>query len=587
MSFGAADPELYQLADQYDGVAGPVPANAAPEPMPAPEVQQVDPSAGLGGFDVDAASQNLGAVGQPQSPGAPPPEAVTTAPEAAPVQVDPLSVAPPQAPALTGDPAKDTQANLQYQRDLTAHFGAREQEIQKRAQGEHAKQAAGELAVLKEHEAERRKAQAARLAQRVEEQKYIDETVKQRAEAHGDLEGANWADKHAGAAAVATIFGAIGQGFMNAAMIQSGHAPTAENEGVKTIDRLIQRDYQVKKDRIASMSESLLEARHGFKDNEENFRAAMNDLDADTSAKYKLVAKEAEARLRQQGASDDDIKQDAIVRNAMTQSAKAEGAILDRQQTHRDTQEGHAATNKLAEAHLGLQERQIDATQSNHADTAAIERGRLALARTSEADAHADRVAAREEKAAEKNTKATVGSVRQNAVLGNLAEAEKAAADIGPVSEKSIRLLQTNEEKATAAKHSAESGIFGNVMANTGRALGMTPRGRYEGIPPEEQKKITASDQVITHLTEMQQGKNLETLDQYRDRYSPYVPGLSIEEVRRREAALPGLVAEQRAIQDPNGEGRKRTGGSESPTPKQKAAMERLAKEYGLTPVTP
>jgi hypothetical protein len=56
----------------------------------------------------------------------------------------------------------------------------------------------------------------------------------------------------------------------------------------------------------------------------------------------------------------------------------------------------------------------------------------------------------------------------------------------------------------------------------------------------------------------MQQRKNIETLEQYRDRYSPYVPGLSVEEVRRREKALPGLVAEQRAIQDPKGVGTKR-----------------------------
>lgn len=152
------------------------------------------------------------------------------------------------------------------------------------------------------------------------------------------------------------------------------------------------------------------------------------------------------------------------------------------------------------------------------------------------------------------------GSVRQNAVLGNLAEAEKAAKDIkvGGVSPETIAKLQSNEERAHAAHHAAESGALGSLTAGAMRTFGIAPRGRYDGIPEEEQKRITAAEQVITHLTEMQQGKNIETLEQYRERYSPYIPGLSPEEVRRREKALPGLVAEQRAIQDPQGVGTKR-----------------------------
>jgi hypothetical protein len=41
--------------------------------------------------------------------------------------------------------------------------------------------------------------------------------------------------------------------------------------------------------------------------------------------------------------------------------------------------------------------------------------------------------------------------------------------------------------------------------------------------------------------------------------------------VRRREAALPGLVAEQRAIQDPKGVGTKRTAGIEPQTDAEQA----------------
>jgi hypothetical protein len=172
-----------------------------------------------------------------------------------------------------------------------------------------------------------------------------------------------------------------------------------------------------------------------------------------------------------------------------------------------------------------------------------------------------------------------IGSVRQNAVLGNLAEAEKAAKDITPggVSMDSIQKLQTNEETSKAAHHSAEGGVFGNLAARAARMTGAAARGRYDGIPEDQQKKITAAEQVITHLTEMQQGKNIETLEQYRDRYSPYVPGLSEAEVRRREKALPGLVKEQRAIQDPAGVGLKRQKAAEGPDPRIEQAKAVLA----------
>jgi hypothetical protein len=108
-------------------------------------------------------------------------------------------------------------------------------------------------------------------------------------------------------------------------------------------------------------------------------------------------------------------------------------------------------------------------------------------------------------------------------------------------------------------------------MTRAARATGLAARGQYDGISDAEQKKITAANQVITHLTEMQQGKNIETLEQYRDRYSPYVPGLSVDEVRRREKALPGLVAEQRAIQDPQGVGTKRQEKAEPQTDQEQA----------------
>jgi hypothetical protein len=402
MSFGAPDPELYGLADQYDGVAGPAPANAAPAPMPAPEVQPVD-TGGLGNFDVDAASQNLAAVGQQPpapAPGDVPPAAAPVVP--GPPPVDPLSVAPPAPPPITGDPEKDLAANLQYQRDLSDHYGKREQELTKRATSANAEKAAKEVEIAKEYQRQHDALRTRQAAERAAAQRQIDDAVTGRAAAQKDLEGANWADQHTGRAIVATIFGAIGAGLQNAAAAHLGQVGHAENEGAKAVDRMIQRDYDIKKQRIASMSESLLEARHGYQDLAENQRAAMNDLDADTSVKYKLVAKEAEARLRQAGASEDDIKRNAFVANAKAQAAKAEAQILDREQTHRDTREGHEATRALADAHLNLQERQIDATIADRRSGASERRREFEERQAERREARAEKAAAAAEKKTEK-----------------------------------------------------------------------------------------------------------------------------------------------------------------------------------------
>jgi hypothetical protein len=162
-----------------------------------------------------------------------------------------------------------------------------------------------------------------------------------------------------------------------------------------------------------------------------------------------------------------------------------------------------------------------------------------------------------------------IGSVRQNAVLGNLAEAEKAAAAVKPgvITPDDVAKLQTNKERSDAAHHAAESGAVGSIAASIMRGTGLAPRGEFDGIDPAKQKLVTAAQQVITHLTEMQQGKNQETLEQYYHRYYPYLPGLSVDEMRRREAALPSLVAEQRATQDPTGVGRKRLDAAETTGP--------------------
>ena len=476
---------------------------------------------------------------------------------------------PPPRPKLTGDPTKDNQSNLEwsqqlqdYQADLAKHQAAIAAGNDDIAQRRAERQADAER-----EEATARQAKAAAFqAQQQARQQQVDDAVKEKQAAYADLknpEGTSFADKLGAALAIA--LGGVGQGLM-----LKGHVAGAQNEGLIAVNKGIEQDHQRKLERLKSAGEAVMEARYGFKDAADNQRAAMNDLDADRAAKYRLIAAEAEEQLRAQGVGEAEIKSNAVVLNALQEAAKSTDAITAREEQRGIERDKNTREIKALDNEIDYRNRTLSATTADRRERASEHRDEFNLKRQDQLARDEDRKAANAEKA-------TVGSVRQNAVLGNLAEAEKAAKDIGPVSEAAINKLQTNREQSKAAEHAATSGITGNLLARAGRATGTVARGPYDGIPPEEQKKITAAEQVITHLTEMQQGKNIETLEQYRDRYSPYVPGLSADEVRRREAALPGLVAEQRAIQDPQGTGTKRQTKAEPQTDAEQA-REHLSK---------
>ncbi len=484
---------------------------------------------------------------------------------------------PPERPKLTGDPTKDNQANLEFGQKLSDY-----QVALAKKQGEfqaHADSIAKERATREADEerrvvAERQRQQQEFQARQAARQQQIDDAVKEKQAAYTDLknpEGQSFADKIGDAIAIA--LGAIGQGYM-----LKGHVAGAQNEGLNAVNKKIEQDHQRKVERLKAASDAVLEARYGFKDAADNQRAAMNDLDADRAAKYRLIAAEAQQQLQEQGVPPADIKTNALVLNALQEAQKSTDQITAREEQRENERTKAEAENKLAQAHLDLGERQLKATEASRRDTAYEHKREFELKDAEQRARDAERAEAAKDKA-------TVGSVRQNAVLGNLAEAEKATKDIGEVPISSIQKLQTNTEQAKAGEHSATSGVVGNVLTRAARGLGLAARGQYDGIPEEDQKKITAANQVITHLTEMQQGKNLETLEQYNQRYNPYYPGLSVEEVRRREKALPGLVAEQRAIQDPNGVGTKRQEKAKPPEAQKGDAAE--AREFLKGPAKP
>ncbi len=347
---------------QMPGAPGVVTDTAAPPPVADPTVMspvgQVPQSVIPGppapaGPDVAAA---------PPPPAAPPPAGQAAAPA-----LPPLG-APPPRPPLTGDPEKDTQANLEWSRQADAWHAnalAHQSVIDTKKASVQAAEADREAKAAEVAETQRQQLQAQAAARRAENQKAIDQAVQERMAAARDLEHK---DPMTGGKIVALIAGALGAARQDMASAQMGHPTVHPNAAMEVMNQMAQQEYERKKTRLASASEALLQARYGYKDSEDNHRAALNDLDADTSAHYKLIAKEAESQLRQAGAGSAEIASNEIVNQANQKAAEYENGIHEREEKQATERQHYAAEEALTGEHLGLEKEQIRATMGARRD---------------------------------------------------------------------------------------------------------------------------------------------------------------------------------------------------------------------------
>ncbi len=353
---------------------------------------------GLANFDEDAALQNLANVGQgigdqsvdtvsggastpvpqppvSQTPGnelaepgaepAPAPGGVDVYNLGNPHDLEPLGDVP-QPPPLTGNQAQDVQNNILYSRQLSEyqnrlqqHKSAVDAQKQKVSDAAAEKQAAAQREAI----AQRAAFQAAQQKRLEQRQQEIDRAVDERAAAAKDLEGH---DKVNGGQIVALIAGAFGAALQNYGSALRGGAADHQNQAAIAIQAINQRDYDKKKARLQASSEGLREARYGYKDDADNMRAGLNDIDADYAAKQKLIQTEAEAAGRKAGIPAAELANNSIILQARQNQLAAEQKIHEREEELEQKRQQAAATNKLAEAHLSQGERQIDATQGFH-----------------------------------------------------------------------------------------------------------------------------------------------------------------------------------------------------------------------------
>jgi hypothetical protein len=360
-----------------------------------------DVTGGLDTFDEDQAVQNLASVGA-GLPREPPPQvdAVSGGPVPLPVsqtpgnelatpdfsepehlqpgqggvdvynlgnpnEPEPLGTVP-QPPTITGNHEQDVQNNLQYSRDLAA-YGSKLQQYKgtfdKKQAAIDERKAADLAAAQRQAIAQRVAFEAAKQKRLADREAEIDRAASQRAAYAKDLEGH---DKVNGGQIVALIAGAFGAALQNYGQVLRGGQANAPNQAAIAIDTINKRDYDRKLARLQASSEALKEARYGYKDEAENMRAGLNDLDADYAAKQKLIIADAEAQGRKNGVPMAELANNAIILKAQQEYAAAVNRIHEREEELQQKRQSAAATNALAQAHLEQGERQIAATQGYH-----------------------------------------------------------------------------------------------------------------------------------------------------------------------------------------------------------------------------
>lgn len=416
---------------QMPGAPG-VTTEAPPDPTVLSPLGQI-PQSAIPGPPPDATV----AAPAPPTPGpdvavAPPPAPAGQAPAAT---LPPLA-APPPRPPLTGDPEKDTQANLEWSRQADAWHAnalAHQSVIDTKKASVQASEADREAKAAEVAETQRQQLQAQAAARRAENQKAIDQSVQERMAAQKDLETK---DKLTGGKIVALIAGALGAARQDMASAQAGHPTVHPNAAMEVMKQMADTEYERKKNRLANASDALLQARYGYKDSEDNHRAAMNDLDADTSAHYKLIAKEAESQLRQAGAGSAEIASNEIVNSANQKAAEYENGIHEREEKQATERQHYHAEEALTGEHLGLEKQQIAATIASRRDSLDERKdARADRNEQKELDREARAAAAKEKK--DKETDAlTINDPKTGLPMSKVATAkvkDKVASDVAAV----------------------------------------------------------------------------------------------------------------------------------------------------------
>ena len=193
------------------------------------------------------------------------------------------------------------------------------------------------------------------MQERQQQQTQIDDAVKSKMTAQGDLESGKWRGDPSTGSRIASALAIFGGG-IGAGLSAAGGHPTG-NLVLDQINKTTDREYEAAKDRLNSENESVLAARYGYKDTADNQRAALNDLDADFSARHKLIAAQADNELKQSGLSPEQRQAHELVAGSLAKSAQYEDNIHAR-----EIEAGRK--NEIADSTLDLNKSKITENES-------------------------------------------------------------------------------------------------------------------------------------------------------------------------------------------------------------------------------
>jgi len=178
---------------------------------------------------------------------------------------------------------------------------------------------------------------------RDDRQRAIDAYVNDKAFAEQDLSAGFWANRGAGEKALAALMvglGGLGAAYTARSAARLGQVVQPKNQGMAALERIMEEDYRAKQNRVRAAGDAVLQARYGFKDAADNHRAALNDIDAESAARYRNIANEMEVELARRGVDKSLIAQDKNVLAMKEKATAREQGIFEREDNRDVTERG-------------------------------------------------------------------------------------------------------------------------------------------------------------------------------------------------------------------------------------------------------
>lgn len=306
--------------------------------------------------------------------------------------------------------------------------------------------------------------------------------------------------------------GSAGDAMQRAAAIRVG----APAPSLHTVEGIIESDLNLQKDHLQRLSDAAVRARTGIADATEARRQMLADIDLRGASVYKRLEAVAKARLAALGMKAPEIEQHQAVL-----ALKAARAQKQADYVAPTWESIHSTWEKTHKS--GVEE-------TNRVPTAAGKGPTESQAKTADLSA---------------------------GMLNEL----KTIESLPPLSQDALAKVQSNELASNAAD--SATGVTGVIGAKLGRAVGVIPKTKYDGLSPEQQKSMNAWDSLVELRARQLTGAGMPNSEAIREaRTLGYSPGDSPDVMQQKIARLKESAQRGMTLSGPAG-AQLQQGGSE------------------------